>query len=82
VLSSRGPYTYDGEYALMREHRIDALVTKNSGGELTRAKLEAATALGIDVVMIDRPPLPGGIRSVDSVSEAVSWVLSRDSAAG
>jgi precorrin-6A/cobalt-precorrin-6A reductase len=84
VLLSRGPYTYDGEYKLMQDKRIDVLVTKNSGGDLTRAKLDAAAELGVAVVMIQRPPLPAGMRSVSTVDEAVDWVagLSPGSAAG
>lgn len=82
VLLSRGPYGYDDEYALLRDHRIDVVVTKNSGGALTRAKLDAAQALGVDVVMIDRPPLPAGVTVVRSVDDAADWVLSRGSAAG
>lgn len=82
LLFSRGPYDVDGECALLRDHRIEALVTKNSGGALTRAKLDAARALGVDVIMIDRPALPGGVAIVGSVDDAVDWVLSRDSAAG
>jgi precorrin-6A/cobalt-precorrin-6A reductase len=74
LVLSRGPYCYDGEYALLREHRIDALVTKNSGGEMTRAKLAAAEALDVPVVMVNRPPLPAGVRSVGSVDEAAEWV--------
>lgn len=74
LVLSRGPYRYDGEAALMREHRIDALVTKNSGGEMTRAKLDAAVALGIPVVMVARPPLPAGVTAVGSVDEAAEWV--------
>ncbi len=76
VLLSRGPYHYDGELALMREHRIDALVTKNSGGAMTRPKLDAAAASGIPVVMVDRPPLPGGVTTVHTVEAAVAWVRS------
>jgi precorrin-6A/cobalt-precorrin-6A reductase len=74
VLLSRGPYAYDDEYTLLRDNRIDVLVTKNSGGDLTAAKLEAADTLGVAVVMIQRPPLPAGVRTVHTVDEAVDWV--------
>lgn len=76
LLLSRGPYDYAGESALLSEHQIDALVTKNSGGAMTRPKLDAATALGIPVVMIDRPTLPEGVCSVGTVDEADTWVRS------
>ena len=82
LLFSRGPYGYDDEYALLRDHRIDVVVTKNSGGALTHAKLDVARVLGVDVVMIDRPPLPAGVTVVRSVDNAVDWVLSRGNAAG
>ncbi|WNJ99864.1 cobalt-precorrin-6A reductase [Thalassospiraceae bacterium LMO-JJ14] len=54
------PYIKDDETALMRLLGIDLMVTKNAGGAATYAKIEAARALGIEVIMIDRPPLPGG----------------------
>jgi precorrin-6A/cobalt-precorrin-6A reductase len=74
VLLSRGPYAYDDEYKLLRDNRIDVLVTKNSGGELTAAKLDAARDLGVAVVMIERPPLPADVQTVSTVDEAVDWV--------
>ena len=80
LLLSRGPYRFEDEYRLMRDHRIDVVVTKNSGGDLTRAKIDVAQDLAVDVVMIDRPPLPAGVTVVGSVDEAVQWVLSRGSA--
>ncbi len=74
VVLSRGPYRYDDEFALLRDHRIDALVTKNSGGDMTRAKLDAAAALDVPVVMVARPPLPDGVLTVGTVAEAAEWV--------
>jgi precorrin-6A/cobalt-precorrin-6A reductase len=76
VVLSRGPYRYDEEHALLAEHRIDCLVTKNSGGDMTRPKLDAAAALHVSVVMVDRPRLPDGVTAVSTVGEAVDWVKS------
>ncbi|MEJ0053065.1 MAG: cobalt-precorrin-6A reductase [Methylovirgula sp.] len=58
LLLARGPFTLEDEQALMRNAGIEILVTKNSGGEATRAKLDAARALGIEVYMIARPQSP------------------------
>jgi len=71
VLLDRGPFTVDGELALLREHAIDVLVTKDSGGGMTAAKLVAARHLGLPVVIVRRPPLPD-VEVVDSVEAAVS----------
>lgn len=79
LVLSRGPYRYDDELALLREHRIDALVTKNSGGQMTRPKLDAAAAFGVAVVMVDRPPLPPGVATVATVDDAAAWVRSTGS---
>ncbi|POM26665.1 Precorrin-6A reductase [Actinomadura rubteroloni] len=73
VVLARGPFTVDEELALMREHRIDTLVTKDSGSPMTEAKLAAARALGVPVVMVDRPPLPDVAR-VATVDEALAWL--------
>ena len=78
LLLSRGPYRYDGELSLLAEHRIEALVTKNSGGDMTRAKLDAAAALDIPVVMVARPRLPAGVTVVGTVEDAAEWVAGLD----
>lgn len=76
IVIRRGPFTLESERALMTEHRIEALVSKNSGGEATHAKIAAARALGLPVVMVRRPALPAGER-VDSVAAALDWVSAR-----
>jgi precorrin-6A/cobalt-precorrin-6A reductase len=72
----------DDELALLRRHRIDVIVTKDSGGTMTAAKLSAARRLGLPVVMVDRPPVPDGVPVVPTVADAASWVASTISAAG
>ncbi|PZG26243.1 cobalt-precorrin-6A reductase [Spongiactinospora gelatinilytica] len=74
VLLDRGPYTVAGETALIREHRLDVLVTKDSGGPMTTAKLVAARETGLPVIMVNRPPVPQGVLLAESVAEAVAWV--------
>ena len=76
LVLSRGPYRYDDEVALLAEHRVDCLVTKNSGGDMTRPKLDAAAALGVAVVMVERPVLPDGVTTVSTVDDAADWVRS------
>ncbi|MFZ2512525.1 MAG: cobalt-precorrin-6A reductase [Gordonia sp. (in: high G+C Gram-positive bacteria)] len=76
ILRSRGPYGLDDERALLAEHRITLLVTKNSGGELTRAKLTAAAEVGIDVIVVERPSEPAGVECVTSAAAAVDCVRS------
>jgi precorrin-6A/cobalt-precorrin-6A reductase len=73
LILDRGPYLVEGETALMRKHRIGLLVTKNSGGPMTAAKLRAARNLGVQVVMVQRPPLPPGLTVVATVPEAAHW---------
>ncbi len=74
LILDRGPYTVEGESALMREHRIGMLVTKNSGGLMTAAKLTAAQGLGVRVVMVARPPLPPDSTVVATAPEALRWL--------
>ena len=72
-LSRRGPFAVEAEVALLREHGIDVLVTKASGGAATYAKLVAARRLELPVLMVRRPPPPRG-PVVDSVQAALAWL--------
>lgn len=78
LITSRGPYTLDGELDVMGAHAIDVLVTKDSGGTYTWPKMAAAEALQVSVVVIRRPPRPAGPAGtplVNTVEEAVAWVV-------
>ncbi|MEV0741667.1 cobalt-precorrin-6A reductase [Streptomyces sp. NPDC050549] len=74
VLLARGPFTVADEAALLREHRIDVLVTKDSGGAATAAKLTAAREAGVPVVVVRRPPLPSGVSAVPDVAGVLEWL--------
>jgi precorrin-6A/cobalt-precorrin-6A reductase len=79
LIVSRGPFTVEAETALLREHRVRLLVTKDSGGDATDPKLAAARAACIPVVMIDRPPVPPAaviVESVDEVLQLLGYSLS------
>ncbi|WP_283192598.1 cobalt-precorrin-6A reductase [Rhizobium sp. AN80A] len=69
----RGPFDVERETALLREHGIDIIITKNSGGLATYAKIAAARALGIEVIMIGRAAAPV-IPAVATVDEALAMI--------
>lgn len=75
VVVARGPYDLASETTLMREHRIDVLTTKDSGGSLTEAKLQAAADLGVAVVVVRRPAPPAGVPTVADPEQAAAWVV-------
>jgi precorrin-6A/cobalt-precorrin-6A reductase len=71
LLHDRPPYSLAGEQALFAREGVTHLVTKNSGGTQTAAKLEAARLCGAEVIMIDRP-VYGPAAEVGTVEEAVA----------
>jgi precorrin-6A/cobalt-precorrin-6A reductase len=74
VIFARGPFSVEDEMALMRAEKIDVVVTKNSGGNATEAKLEAARALRIPVILVARPR-PTGARVTHDLEEALAFAL-------
>ncbi|MFC9440373.1 cobalt-precorrin-6A reductase [Nocardia sp. NPDC057030] len=76
LLLARGPFTIEDEVRRLADRRIDVLVTKDSGGEHTDAKLAAARQAGLPVVMIDRPPLPVAAATMESVAQVWDWLRS------
>ena len=73
LVLARGPFSVEDEIALMRDERIDTLVTKNSGGSAIEAKIKAARTLGIEVVIVDRPA-PEEYAAFHSIDDVLAWI--------
>ncbi|KKW91971.1 cobalt-precorrin-6A reductase [Sphingobium chungbukense] len=73
LVVDRGPFTVEGDMALMRAHGIDLVISKNAGGNGAEAKLIAARRLGLPVLMIDRPPCPVA-RMTHAVADVLDWL--------
>jgi precorrin-6A/cobalt-precorrin-6A reductase len=73
AIIARGPFTPEGDRALLQDHRIDIIIAKNAGGAGAEAKLTAARQLGLPVILIDRPAVPDRpvARTVDQV---MAWL--------
>ncbi|MFD2204008.1 cobalt-precorrin-6A reductase [Kiloniella antarctica] len=71
----RGPFSLKNEIKLLRNHSINMIVSKNSGGEATAAKLKAARICNIPVLMISRPALPPS-SIVQSLGKVHDWLTS------
>ena len=67
------PSATEAERELLREHRIDLIIAKNSGGTATHGKIVAARELGLPVMLLRRPPLPPA-ETAGSIEAAVGWV--------
>lgn len=72
VECARGPFDADQDRALMQRHSITRVIARNAGGAGAEAKLAAARALRLPVILIDRPALPAR-RRVATVEEALRW---------
>ncbi|MDX2255159.1 MAG: cobalt-precorrin-6A reductase [Pseudanabaenaceae cyanobacterium bins.39] len=73
LILDRGPFSLEMERQLLQDHQIQLIVSKNSGGTATYAKVAAARELDIPIIMVQRPALPEG-NKVISVDEAIAWV--------
>jgi precorrin-6A/cobalt-precorrin-6A reductase len=74
LIRGRGPFGAADEEALMKRHHIDLLLSKESGGESTYGKIEAARKLEIPVIMIRRPAAAPGVDARGSVDAAIAWI--------
>ena len=69
-----GPFRLEDEQALFEQYGVDALVTKNSGGASTEAKLHAARELDVEVFMLQRPELPDADQQFSDITEGVAVI--------
>ncbi len=76
LLCDRGPFALEHEREILRQHEIDTIVSKNSGGEATSAKIIAARELSVKIVMVNRPATPPGEQVAD-VDSALAWLMGK-----
>ena len=77
-IAARGPFAVEDEERLLREHGVELIVTKNSGGAATAAKLTAARRRGLPVVMVDRPAAAGtAVPTVPTTHDVWKWLVAR-----
>ncbi|BFM15810.1 cobalt-precorrin-6A reductase [Maricurvus nonylphenolicus] len=74
-LKAIGPFDYANEDTLFEQHKIDVLVSKNSGGDSTRAKLDVARERGVEVFMLSRPQEPEAINPYSELTVCRDDVL-------
>ncbi|MBT6533829.1 MAG: cobalt-precorrin-6A reductase [Marinovum sp.] len=75
IVVCRGPFTKEGDLALMRDYNIELVVCKNAGGVASRAKLDAARTLSLPVIMIARPRLDRPRLETGSLSKVMQWLV-------
>ncbi len=73
LIQARGPFTVEDDIRLFQEHRIEAVLAKNSGGDATVSKIEAARKLGLPVMMVQRPFIPPR-PTVPTAEDAMTWL--------
>jgi precorrin-6A/cobalt-precorrin-6A reductase len=73
VILDRGPFSFEAERQLLQQYQIEIIVSKNSGGAATYAKIAAARELQIPIIMVQRPRLPDGDK-VDSCENVLAWL--------
>jgi precorrin-6A/cobalt-precorrin-6A reductase len=72
-VTARGPFSEASDRALMERHNVDIVIAKNSGGSAAYGKIAAARALGIEVILLRRPPAPA-VPAVETIEDAVAWL--------
>ena len=73
VILDRGPFSLELERQLLQNYQIQSIISKNSGGAATYAKIMAARELGIPIIMVQRPASPEG-EKVTSIEDAIAWL--------
>ncbi len=73
IILSKGPFTVKNDLALFKEHKIELVLAKNSGGDGAYSKIEVARILGLPVIMVDRPKIPSR-KEIFHADSALSWI--------